>query len=365
MNLDEINQQVVLLAAKAVNLSQMLQIPQLKDKVAELEMQTAEPEFWNDAHKAKSVMREMAIAQKKIDSQQSISQRLSDLSVLIEMAKDPGSSEQDAQDVVAEFETLEKEIVAFELSLILNGKYDANNAIFSIAAGVGGTDAQDWAQMLLRMYTRWFEQKGYSAKLVDISVGEEAGIKGATIIVEGDFAYGYLKAEIGVHRLVRLSPFNANNKRQTSFAAVDVIPEIDVDLSVEINPEDLRVDTFRASGAGGQHINKTDSAVRITHLPTGIVVQCQNERSQTQNKETAMKVLMSRLAQRLELEHKEKISELKGNTTEIGWGNQIRSYVFHPYSMVKDHRTNVETANVNGVMDGGLDMFVEAMLRKK
>jgi len=246
--------------------------------------------------------------------------------------------------------------------MILNGKFDASNAYLSIHPGAGGTESQDWASMLLRMYMRWAERKGYDVEIVDYQEGEEAGIKSATIYIKGDFAYGYLKYERGVHRLVRISPFDANKRRHTSFASVNVLPEIEDDIDIEIKPEDLRIDTYRASGAGGQYVNKTESAVRITHLPTGIVVTCQTERSQLQNRETAMKMLKARLYQ-LELEKRRKqIEQIQGELKDISWGNQIRSYVFHPYTMVKDHRTDVETGNIEAVMDGDIDMFIEAEL---
>ncbi len=268
----------------------------------------------------------------------------------------------------SEFESLLKTFVVqvdeMEIRRFLSGKYDANNAIVSIHAGAGGTDAQDWADLLLRMYLRWMESKGYTTEIVEYSAGDEAGIKSATIIVKGDLVYGHCRQEVGIHRLVRLSPFNANNKRQTSFAAVDVLPELSgVRKDIDISADDLKIDTFRASGAGGQHVNKTDSAVRITHLPSGIVAQSQSSRSQSANKQTAMSILTSRLIQALELEHKEKISELRGKAKDIAWGNQIRSYVFHPYKLVKDHRTSHETSQVDAVMDGDLDAFIEASLR--
>ncbi|MFQ7739906.1 MAG: peptide chain release factor 2, partial [Emergencia timonensis] len=244
-------------------------------------------------------------------------------------------------------------------------KYDHNNAIISIHAGTGGVDAMDWAEMLLRMYTRWAEKRGYRVTMVDLQDDTEAGIKSATLIIEGENAYGYLRNEKGVHRLVRISPFNAAGKRQTSFAALEVMPEIEDDMSIDIDPEDLRIDTYRSSGAGGQHVNKTDSAIRITHLPTHIVVTCQNERSQHQNKEMAMKILMSRLMELKEQEHKENLKELKGDFSLITWGSQIRSYVFQPYTMVKDHRTGAEVGNVNAVMDGDIDYFINEKLKQK
>ena len=260
---------------------------------------------------------------------------------------------------------LTNQLNTLEIEYLLSEKWDTLDCIFTINAGAGGTDAQDWAEMLLRMYTRWFENKGFKFELSEITAGDEAGIKSATILVSGDFCYGLCKNEIGIHRLVRQSPFNANAKRQTSFAAIDVVPQFNDDYKqITIDQKDLRIDTFRASGAGGQHINKTDSAVRITHLPTGIVAQSQAQRSQSANKETAMKILTARIISRLELEQKEKIDELKGSS-EIAWGNQIRSYVFHPYKMVKDHRTNTETSSINNVMDGNIDQFIESHLRLK
>ncbi|MFH1428554.1 MAG: peptide chain release factor 2 [Candidatus Margulisiibacteriota bacterium] len=363
--LEDIKQKLPELTEKVNNLNRLLKIPQLKEKAIGLEEETTEPGFWDNSSRARIVMRELNIAKRQIEWQQTIGQKLADVNVLCEIAGENKVSEAELQAIDDEFNDLEKEIIDYELVIVLSGKYDTNNAIFSIAAGAGGTDAQDWAQMLLRMYTRWFEKRGYKVQEVDLSPGEEAGIKGVTLIVEGDYAYGYLHPEAGIHRLVRLSPFNANNKRQTSFASVEVIPEVDLEVAVEIDPEDLRIDTFRASGAGGQHVNRTDSAVRITHLPTGIVVQCQNERSQLQNKETALKVLTAKLVKCMEEEHKEKISEIKGQVKEIAWGHQIRSYVFHPYSMVKDHRTGLETSDVSGVMDGDIDAFAEAYLRKE
>ena len=258
---------------------------------------------------------------------------------------------------------VKKDIQVLRLKTLLKGPYDKNNAIVSLHAGAGGTEAQDWVQMLLRMYTRWAENKGYTVKILDYLEGDEAGIKNVSIHVIGENAYGYLKAEKGVHRLVRISPFDSSGRRHTSFASVDVIPEIDDDIEIQINSEDLKIETYRAGGAGGQHVNKTDSAVRITHIPTGIVVQCQNERSQHSNRLTAMKILKARLFEKIEEEQKEKIDELRGEYKEIAWGNQIRSYIFHPYSLVKDHRTNIEVGNINSVMDGEIDVFINAYLR--
>ena len=249
------------------------------------------------------------------------------------------------------------------IETLLTGPYDSNNAYLSIHAGAGGSDAQDWAEMLLRMFVKWADKKDYSVTTLDIQKDTEAGIKSVTLMVEGENAYGYLKSEKGVHRIVRISPFDTAGKRHTSFASVDVMPELDADMKIDIKDEDIRVDTFRASGAGGQHVNKTDSAIRITHIPTGVVVQCQNERSQHSNKETAMKMLMSKLTELKEIEHKERIEDIQGEYSQISFGSQIRSYVFHPYSMVKDHRTNMENGNVQAVMDGDLDRFIFAYLK--
>ena len=286
---------------------------------------------------------------------------LSDAREYVQMADEEGDDEL-ADEAAACMESFREKAEAMRVRTLLTDEYDRNNAIISIHSGAGGLDAQDWAEMLLRMYTRWCEAKGYKLSLIDLQRDPEAGIKAAELVVEGEFAYGYLNTERGVHRLVRISPFNANAKRQTSFASVDITPELPEDIKVEIDPEDLRIDTYRSSGAGGQHVNKTDSAVRITHLPTNIVVSCQNERSQIQNKEFAMRVLYSKLLALAKQEHKERIDELKGNFGQISWGNQIRSYVLQPYTLVKDHRTNEEISNVQAVLDGELDPFINASL---
>ena len=266
-------------------------------------------------------------------------------------------------EVTSGYEALEKEINERRLAALLSGEYDANNAILTFHAGAGGTEAQDWTEMLYRMYTRWAERHGYTYQLMDYEAGDEAGIKSATILIEGENAYGYLKSENGVHRLVRVSPFDANARRQTSFAALEVMPELDDAITVEIKPEDIKMEVFRSSGAGGQHINKTSSAVRLIHIPTGIVVSCQNERSQFQNRDMCMKMLAAKLYQIKEREHLDKISDIKGVQNAIAWGSQIRSYVFMPYTLVKDHRTGFENGNVNGVMDGDLDGFINAYLK--
>ena len=286
-----------------------------------------------------------------------------DTLVLIDMANEEDDSTMldDVKSAVAEIKfTLE----TMTLDTLLSGEYDANNAILSLHAGAGGTEAQDWAEMLLRMYTRWAERHNFGVQTLDMLPGDDAGIKSVTILISGENAYGYLKAEKGVHRLVRISPFDASGRRHTSFSSADVMPEFNEDIEIDINPDDLRIDTFRSSGAGGQHINKTSSAIRITHIPTGIVVSCQNERSQHQNKDMAMKMLYSKLMEIKERENKEKIADIKGEQKEIGWGSQIRSYVFHPYNLVKDHRTNYEMGNINAVMDGDIDGFINEYLKE-
>ena len=316
--------------------------------------------FWGDVQKAQEVTQEAKRVKDKIDKFRNLNERIDDVEVLKELMEE--NDEETAKEIISEVKALSKEIDTLKIETILSGEYDRNDAILTLHTGVGGSDANDWTEMLLRMYTRWCEKKGYSLETIDYLPGDEAGVKSVTLKVKGEFAYGYLKAEKGIHRLVRISPFNANGKRQTSFASVEVLPELTSDQDIEINPVDLRIDTYRAGGAGGQHVNKTESAVRITHIPTGIVVQCQNERSQFSNRDTAMGMLKSKLIELKERAHKEKIEDLTGELKDMGWGSQIRSYVFHPYSMVKDHRTNVETSNVNGVMDGDIDNFIIAYL---
>ena len=319
--------------------------------------------FWDDVQKAQEVTQEAKRVKDKIDKFKNLNERIDDVEVLKELMEE--NDEETAKEIISEVKALSKEIDTLKIETILSGEYDRNNAILTLHTGVGGSDANDWTEMLLRMYTRWCEKKGYSLETIDYLPGDEAGVKSVTLKVKGEFAYGYLKAEKGIHRLVRISPFNANGKRQTSFASVEVLPELTSDQDIEINPVDLRIDTYRAGGAGGQHVNKTESAVRITHIPTGIVVQCQNERSQFSNRDTAMGMLKSKLIELKERAHKEKIEDLTGELKDMGWGSQIRSYVFHPYSMVKDHRTNVETSNVNGVMDGDIDYFINEKLKQR
>ncbi len=321
-----------------------------------------EPGFWDDSKKAEEVTKKSKLIKDKIENYDKLKSQLDDIEVLKEIMEE--DDEESANEIIETIKSIEAEIDDYNMKILLSGEYDKNNAIVTLHVGVGGTDANDWTEMLLRMYTRWCESKSYSVETIDLIAGDEAGIKSVTLKVTGEYAYGYLKAEKGIHRLVRISPYNANGKRQTSFASMEVIPELTKEQDITIRPEDLKVDTYRASGAGGQHINKTDSAVRITHIPTGIVVQCQNERSQLSNRETAMEMLKSKLVELKERAHKEKIEDLTGELKDMGWGSQIRSYVFHPYSMVKDHRTNVETSNVNGVMDGDIDMFINAFLKQ-
>ncbi|WP_342985996.1 peptide chain release factor 2 [Clostridium saudiense] len=332
----------------------------LEKRFQELELQMQEKGFWDDVKRAEEVTKESKGIKDRIDRYESLVRRLDDAEVLAELAED---DEETVNEVISEIRDIEKLIEEYKIELLLSGEYDKNDAILSLHAGVGGSDANDWTLMLLRMYTRWCEKKGYKVETLDLLEGDEAGIKSATLRVKGEFAYGYLKAEKGVHRLVRISPFNANGKRQTSFASIEVLPELTKDQDIDIRQEDLKVDTFRASGAGGQHVNKTESAIRITHIPTGIIVQCQNERSQFANRDTAMSMLKSKLIELKERAHKEKIEDLTGELKDMGWGSQIRSYVFHPYNMVKDHRTNEETANVNAVMNGEIDQFITTYLK--
>lgn len=326
-----------------------------------MENKIHEEDFWDNHESAQKILKEKKSLEDKLDELKSLEDGLSDINVMIEMAEESESREF-CKEIEESFDELNKKIEAVRIKTLLNGPYDANNAIISVHAGSGGLDAQDWAEMVMRMYIRWGEKMGYKVKMLDNQYADEGGIKSATLSVEGENAYGYLKNERGVHRIVRISPYDSSGRRHTSFASLDVAPEIDEDIEVEINPDDIRVDTFRSSGAGGQHVNKTDSAIRITHIPTNIVVTCQNERSQHQNKENAMRVLKAKLVELAEKEHKDAIDQLKGDYSQISWGSQIRSYVFHPYTMVKDHRTGAEVGNVQRVMDGDLEEFINAML---
>ena len=326
-----------------------------------MEAEVARPEFWNDNEKAQEVLKERTLLQKLVEDWQSAANGLEDVQVMIELGEE--SEDEEALAEVREMlPALEKSIGRMEFARMLSGEHDANNAIVSINAGAGGTEAQDWAEILLRMYLRYCERKGFKTEITEYQPGDEAGTKGVTITVSGDYAFGYLKAEKGIHRLVRISPFDSNARRHTSFCSVFVFPELSDDVDIEVLDKDLKVDTYRASGAGGQHVNKTDSAIRITHLPSGIVVSCQSQRSQHKNRSTAMKQLKARLYE-LEMEKKEsEAEELGGEKKEIAWGSQIRSYVLHPYRMVKDHRTDFESGNTDAVLDGNLDGFIEAYL---
>ena len=323
-----------------------------------------QPGFWDNQSKAQEISTEANSLKQKVDVYDKLAAKIEDATVLAQMAieeEDMSPVKEIQQDV----ESISGELKKIRVQLLLSGKYDKNNAILDLHVGVGGTDAQDWTEMLLRMYTRWAEKKGYKVETIDILPADDYGIKSVTLRVQGEYAYGYLKAEKGIHRLVRISPFNANGKRQTSFASVEVLPELTQNQDIEIRPEDLRIDTYRSGGAGGQHVNKTESAIRITHLATGIVVQCQNQRSQHFNKEEAMKMLKSKLVELKDRAHKERIEDLTGEQKDMGWGSQIRSYTFQPYTMVKDHRTKAENTNVNAVMDGDIDDFIIAYLKQE
>ena len=351
------NEKVLLELKKALNLDG------LEEKKKELEQVQQQDGFWNDMSKAQSVNKELARIENKIKQFKALESRVEDLGVLISLSEEE-NDENEFEAIDEENKKLKKDLAELKISTLLNGKYDANNAILTLHAGAGGTEAQDWVQMLFRMYTRYCEKMKFKVDVVDSLAGDEAGIKSITFIVEGENAYGYLKAEKGVHRLVRISPFDSNARRHTSFASLEVMPEVEDDADVVINPDDIRIDTFRSSGAGGQKVNKTDSAIRITHFPTGIVVSCQNERSQVQNKEVAFQMLRSKLIELQERERQEKEAEIKGEIKKIEWGSQIRSYVFCPYTLVKDHRTNYENPNINAVMEGDIEGFINDYLTK-
>ncbi len=331
-------------------------------RVEELERRMEEPGFWDDADNSQKLTKELSNLKDTIALVNGLDQQYEDILTLLEMGYEENDPDM-VPEIRSEFDDFKNKLENLRISTLLSGEYDRNNAILRLNAGAGGTESCDWASMLYRMYSRWAEKRGFAVEVLDFLDGDEAGIKSVTFQVNGENAYGYLKSEKGVHRLVRISPFNAQGKRQTSFVSLDVMPEINDDLDVEINDDDLRIDTYRSSGAGGQHINKTSSAIRITHIPTGIVVQCQNERSQFQNKDKAMQMLKAKLYMLKQEENAEKLSDIRGDVKEIGWGNQIRSYVMQPYTLVKDHRTNEEVAQVDKVMDGYIDPFINAYLR--
>ncbi len=337
-------------------------VPAKEQEIQELELESSNPEFWNDSEQAQRTMRHLGSLRNQVERWKSLSQQASDLSELIELAHDDETMQ---AEIATETETLVRQLEQLELSLLLTGPFDENDAILAVHAGTGGVDAQDWAEMLMRMYLRWASNAGFQANVLDVTEGEEAGIKSVTLEIRGENAYGYTKGEAGTHRLVRLSPFDTAHRRHTAFALVEVLPEVEDNDEIKINDDDLRVDTYRSSGAGGQHVNKTSSAVRITHLPTGIVVTCQNERSQLQNRETAMKILRARLTELAFREREEEQAKLKGDHVAAGWGNRIRSYVLQPYTMVTDHRTEHSTGNIQAVLSGELDPFIEAYLHQQ
>ena len=339
-----------------------LDLDNKQKRIEELEADMEAPGFWDDTEKSQKAMKELKALKDSFEKYDALVRGLEDTKTLIEMAEE----ENDASllpEIDSEITTFEEHLEELRIETLLSGEYDRSNAILTLHAGAGGTESCDWCQMLMRMYTRWAERKGYTTEVIDYLEGEEAGVKSVTIEISGPDAYGHLKSEHGVHRLVRISPFNAAGKRQTSFVSCDVMPDIDENIDIEINPDDLRIDTYRSSGAGGQHINKTSSAIRITHLPTGIVVQCQNERSQHQNKDKAMQMLKAKLYLLKQQENEEKISGIRGEVKDIAWGNQIRSYVLQPYTMVKDHRTGASSGNASAVLDGDIDLFISAYLR--
>ncbi len=358
--LDELKREVGLSSDGIEKIAVYLDIEKKKNRIGELEQLTQSPDLWKDPDQAKKALQEAKALEKVVKNYESLKTSYEDLNALIDMA-----TENEEDDIRKEFEEIKKKMAALETTALLSGPYDMNNAILSINSGAGGTDAQDWGQILMRMYTRWAESKEYTLDIPDISYGESAGIKSATLIISGPYAYGYLKNENGIHRLVRISPFSSEGKRHTSFTSVEVVPEITEEINVEIDPADLKVDTYRASGPGGQNVNKVSSAIRITHIPTGIVTQSQTDRSQHKNRENAMRILKAKLYEMMQKEHKDKIEELKGEKKAIEWGHQIRSYVFQPYTMVKDHRTGAEVGNVQSVIDGDIDIFIEASLKKK
>ncbi|MBR3737710.1 MAG: peptide chain release factor 2 [Eubacterium sp.] len=361
---EELKQRLMQSEDAIENLKEALSIDSVKEEIENLEKESAAPDFWDDMEKSQKTMQKIGSLKSKVQNYEDLKNDFDDALVMIELANE----EDDADllpDCTSSVADIENRIESLTLSTLLSGEFDDNNAILTFHAGAGGTEAQDWAEMLFRMYNRWGERHGYKVSTLDYLDGDVAGVKSATILIEGENAYGYLKGEMGIHRLVRVSPFDSSGRRHTSFASLEVMPEINDDVEVEIREEDIKMDVYRASGAGGQKVNKTSSAVRLTHIPTGIVVSCQIERSQHQNREVAMRMLKSKLVEIKERENLERIEDIKGDQKEIAWGSQIRSYVFMPYTMVKDHRTNFEMGNIAAVMDGDLDGFINAYLKMK
>ena len=362
LDIDEVSRQINNLKTKLSDLKESMKLSEVEEELANLEKQTLSQDFWQDTENQAKVLSKISSLKKKVTLFKDVENDLSATQEIFDLVVEENDNNLE-KEITDALKNLENKINELEISTLLSGKYDANNAIITIHPGAGGTEAQDWAEMLYRMYTRWANANGFKVEELDYLDGEEAGLKSVTFQVSGEYAYGYLKSEHGVHRLVRISPFDSGGRRHTSFASVEVLPEINEDEDIYINPDDIKMDVFRSSGAGGQHINKTSSAVRLTHIPTGIVVACQTERSQFQNRDTAMKMLKSKLLALKEKANKETIDDLKGVQMDIAWGSQIRSYVFCPYTLVKDHRTNYEVGDVQGVMDGNLNGFIFAYLK--
>lgn len=360
--IDELNLEINKLLPKIESLEEALKIKDSRLKLKSLEEESSSPEFWSNSEKSQKILSEISKIKSKIKEYDKLKNSFDDLKILIDLSvqEDDDSS---LEEIQTQFKSIQKELENQTLTTLLTGEYDSHNAIMTFHSGAGGTEAQDWVEMLCRMYTRWAEKHNYKVKILDCLNGEEAGFKSVSMLIEGTNSYGFLKGENGVHRLVRISPFDASGRRHTSFASIEVIPEINEEIKINISPEDIKMDVYRASGAGGQHVNKTSSAVRLTHIPTGLVVACQNERSQYQNRDTAMKILKSKLVEIKEREHLEKIEDIKGIQKEISWGSQIRSYVFMPYTLAKDHRTGCEVGNVESVMNGEIDDFITAYLK--
>ncbi|WP_242216748.1 peptide chain release factor 2 [Bacillus cereus group sp. BfR-BA-01380] len=364
MELVEIRQELEKMAKRLAAFRGSLDLAGKEKRIAELEEIMMGVSFWDDQKSAQTVINEANALKDMVGKFNTLNETFENLEVTHELVKEEYDEELHAE-LEAEVKTLSADMNEYELQLLLNEEHDKNNAILELHPGAGGTESQDWGSMLLRMYTRWAEKRGFKVETLDYLPGDEAGIKSVTLLIKGHNAYGYLKAEKGVHRLVRISPFDSSGRRHTSFVSCEVVPEFNDDIEIEIRTEDLKIDTYRASGAGGQHINTTDSAVRITHIPTNVVVTCQSERSQIKNREHAMKMLKAKLYQQKLEEQQAELDEIRGEQKEIGWGSQIRSYVFHPYSLVKDHRTNTEVGNVQAVMDGEIDAFIDAYLRSR